>query len=127
MPRFVILEHQHQGVHWDFMLEAGGGLRTWRLDEPPSQAAAIMARAIAEHRLFYLDYEGSVSGGRGTVHRWDSGAFEWLEDRPGRVVVRIAGRRVAGAAYLVSDASGIWTFRLASADALGTASSAPAT
>ena len=32
MPRFVVLEHTWNGVHWDFMLEAGEVLRTWAID-----------------------------------------------------------------------------------------------
>ena len=35
MPRFVILEHDLAELHWDFMLEAGGVLRTWRFAAPP--------------------------------------------------------------------------------------------
>ncbi len=34
MPRFVLLEHAWNGVHWDFMLEAGESLRTWAIDAP---------------------------------------------------------------------------------------------
>ena len=34
MPRFVLLEHVWNGVHWDFMLEAGDVLRTWAIDQP---------------------------------------------------------------------------------------------
>src|SRR4051794_23591291 len=34
MPRFVLLEHRRDGVHWDFMIEAGPALRTWAIDAP---------------------------------------------------------------------------------------------
>ena len=34
----MVLEHDWDGVHWDFMLEAGERLRTWAIDAP------IMAR-----------------------------------------------------------------------------------
>ena len=34
MPRFVILEHDHPSLHWDFILEVGEVLWTWRLSAP---------------------------------------------------------------------------------------------
>lgn len=44
----------------------------------------------------YLDYEGPVSGDRGTVIRWDVGAFEWVRDEPGGIEVQLSGRRLRG-------------------------------
>ena len=74
--RFVILEHDHPVMHWDLMLEAGDVLQTWRLMQPPeSVGCAIEATALGDHRVMYLDYEGPVSGDRGTVKRWDAGEF----------------------------------------------------
>src|SRR5262245_3351063 len=77
MPRYVVLEHDHPELHWDFMLEAGEVLRTWRLAAPPGAEGAIPATAVFDHRPFYLDYEGPVRGGRGFVRRWDAGTFTW--------------------------------------------------
>ena len=74
MPRFVILEHDHPVLHWDFMLEAGDVLRTWRLSAPPIRGAIVAAERIGDHRRLYLDYEGPVSDGRGNVVRWDAGS-----------------------------------------------------
>ena len=80
MLRFVILEHDHPVLHWDLMLEAGDVLRTWRLAEPPTgQTFAIAAESLPDHRLAYLEYEGPVSGNRGSVKRWDHGVFEEIE------------------------------------------------
>ena len=67
MPRFVILRHElpdprRRGVHWDFMLEHAGVLRTWALAEEPAPNKPISAEALADHRLAYLNYEGPVSG-----------------------------------------------------------------
>src|SRR4051794_31329065 len=76
MPRFVILEHDHPGLHWDLMLETGPVLRTWRLAQPPlTPGQRIAATALGDHRPMYLDYEGPVSGDRGTVKRWDAGTY----------------------------------------------------
>ena len=76
MPRFVILRHDHpRGVHFDFMLEAGGVLKTWALPEPPRPGVEMECEALGDHRLAYLDYEGPISGDRGSVVRWDRGEY----------------------------------------------------
>ena len=113
MPRFVILEHDHPELHWDFMLEVGGVLRTWRLTAPPRPGSAIPATVSFDHRLFYLDYEGPVSGNRGHVVAWDRGTFVGEVGDGAEVEVRLQGQRVNGTARLERDASGAWTLRLA--------------
>lgn len=113
MPRYVILEHDHPTLHWDFMLEAEGVLRTWRLSLPPKPGERVTATSTFDHRLHYLDYEGPVSNDRGTVHRWDAGVFEWLEDGPERIVVLLAGRRLQGTVRLDLKEGGL-TFAAAS-------------
>jgi hypothetical protein len=35
----------------------------------------VDAQRIADHRLAYLEYEGPISGGRGTVRRLDGGSY----------------------------------------------------
>jgi hypothetical protein len=96
LPRFVILEHDWPVRHWDLMLEAGESLRTWRLAAPLTAEAQIAAQAIGDHRLHYLDYEGPVSGNRGSVSRWDSGTFDWQRDDSAVLAVRLAGARCRG-------------------------------
>ena len=110
MPRYVILEHDHPHRHWDLMLEAGGVLRTWRLSEPPRPGAAIAAEPSFDHRLVYLEYEGPVSGGRGSVTRWDGGTFTAGEETAKRLVLRLEGERLRGTAVLVRAGAGRWTF-----------------
>lgn len=110
MPRFVILEHDHPHRHWDLMLETAGVLRTWRLASPPDGPGPIAAEAIGDHRLANLDYEGPVSGGRGTVVRWDRGELDWEKSSEGLVRVRLAGIRVSGPAVLKRNVEGQWVF-----------------
>ena len=101
MPRFVILEHDHPVLHWDLMLESGPALRTWRLAGPPESAGgAVAAKASFDHRLAYLDYEGPVSRGRGTVRRWDQGTYLIEEEAAGRRVKRQVGFGLLGIAGL---------------------------
>jgi hypothetical protein len=101
MPRFVVLTHDWPFLHWDLMLEDGEILRTWRLSQPPDTQGAVDAEALPDHRLAYLDYEGPVSGDRGTVLRWDQGTYELLDRTESRVVIRFAGRKLIGIAAIL--------------------------
>lgn len=113
MPRFVVLEHHSpRGVHWDFMLQRGEGLATWALAQAPAPHTSIAAQALAEHRLVYLDYEGPISGGRGTVVRWDWGTFEPLQWDAEMAVIALSGTRLIGEVRLqrLADRPGEWSF-----------------
>ncbi|MBA4189776.1 MAG: hypothetical protein C0467_17465 [Planctomycetaceae bacterium] len=112
MPRFVILEHDWPRRHWDFLLEAGPVLRAWRLLAEPTPDCPVPAEANADHRLVYLDYEGPVSGDRGTVSRWDSGTFDWLADRPGCVAVELRGAKLTGRWQIERNVDGLRLVRL---------------
>jgi DNA polymerase Ligase (LigD) len=110
MPHFVILEHDHPFLHWDLMLESGSALRSWRLLQRPEPGQAVAAEPLGDHRIFYLDYEGPVGGGRGTVVRWDSGTFEWCEQAPDRLVLQLTGQILHGRAVLWRAAPERWSF-----------------
>jgi hypothetical protein len=112
MPRFVLLQHDHPFLHWDFMLEAGAVLRTWRLAAPPSADAVIEATPLGDHRSAYLDYEGPLSGNRGRVIRWDRGDYETVEDSGTHIVVRLRGQKVRGRATLTKITAQQWHFTL---------------
>jgi hypothetical protein len=105
VPRYVILEHDWPSLHWDFLLEAGEVLRAWRLLGEPGPGREVPAEPNADHRPLYLDYEGPVSGGRGSVTRWDAGEFDWVENTADRVVVELRGGKVVGRAEV---AGGMW-------------------
>ena len=108
MPRFAVLEHDHPTLHWDFLLEDGGVLLTWRLSAPPAPGPAVAAEKAFDHRLVYLDYEGPVSGGRGRVKRWDGGTFDWDVHEADRLTVRLAGGRLHGVFRLERRDDGMW-------------------
>ena len=99
-PRFVLLEHRWDGVHWDLMLERGGVLKTWALEVPPAPGVEVGARRLPDHRAAYLDYEGPISGGRGSVRRVDDGVYEPIEWESGRVRVRLEGGQLVGEVLL---------------------------
>lgn len=100
--RFVVLEHRWNGVHWDFMLEHGRSLRTWAIDEPIVAGVELPARALPDHRIAYLDYEGPISGDRGSVTRVDEGLYVPIEWTADRVRARLSGRQLVGEVVLWS-------------------------
>jgi len=77
--RWALLRHDFPWLHWDFLLARNHApaATTWRLLRTPCVNEPIAAQALPDHRLLYLDYEGPVSGGRGSVQRLDRG--EWQE------------------------------------------------
>ena len=111
--KFVILVHDWPELHWDLMLEKQASLRAFRLSHPPDHAGAITAMPLADHRKVYLEYEGEVSGNRGTVTRWDWGAYELLSETDQRIEIRLKGERLTGTAVLSQEAGeDDWTFGL---------------
>lgn len=81
----------HEGVpdpHYDLLFETSPGspLATWRARNWPLQCGDYLIR-IADHRNVYLDYEGPVSGDRGTVRRVASGRCGEVSLREGHLEV----------------------------------------
>lgn len=124
MPRFVLLEHVGHpddagGRHFDLLLEDGPACRTWKLlDIPQPGGAAVAARELPRHRLEWLDtQQAAVSGNRGVARRIDAGTYDTvtldadsLADA-GRLVLQVAGTRVAGQLRLEAVGDG-WGVRL---------------
>ena len=91
MPRFVVLHHQvdrglkrTERCHFDWMFEIDEVLVTWSTEpiEFDSREITVRAERLADHRLAYLDFEGEISGGRGTVSRVVAGTFQFaIPDR----------------------------------------------
>jgi len=114
--RYVILHHRlDQGEHWDLMLEQGEVLLTWQLLREPvnRENLPIPARRIGDHRKAYLDYEGPLTGNRGTVRRVDSGVVEIEENTPKCIRFKLNGGRLWGSFLLRPQADG-WSFETAS-------------
>ena len=116
MSRFAVLRHDSPGgLHWDFLLEMGAVLRTWALPQPPESGVEITCRALPDHRLAYLDYEGPVSGDRGSVARWDRGIYRMDRQSNRELVVELSGEKLNGRATLsrLPDESEGWRFLFA--------------
>ena len=78
-------------------------------NDPASLSTGILAEALPDHRLFYLDYEGPVTGGRGTVIQWDSGIFEWRLNQMAICEVDVTGRLWRGIVRLEQVHETSWT------------------
>jgi hypothetical protein len=79
LRRFVVLFHEHpDGDHWDFMLETETALTTWAVPPQPLplQSFECQVKKLPDHRLRYLDYEGTISNHRGSVRQLDSGTYQ---------------------------------------------------
>ena len=72
MPlRYVVLRHSDVSEpHFDLMFETlpGSMLATWRSAEWPIETAVQVTR-LRDHRRLYLEYEGTLTDQRGSVHR----------------------------------------------------------
>jgi len=106
MPRFVLVRHEmpagnRRATHWDFMLEQGETLRTWALDDELRPEAVVFGQALPDHRVAYLDYEGPVSGDRGSVSRVDSGSYLVIEETERVLTVQLSGQRRCGFVAIV--------------------------
>ncbi len=104
MPRFVILEHDWPTPHWDLLLEDGEVLLAWRLLAEPAAQTTVAAERNADHRKLYLDYEGPISGNRGSVTRWDTGEFEWRRRAENEIEVAVMGEKLMGVVRLLREA-----------------------
>jgi hypothetical protein len=110
--RFVVLEHRFEGVHYDFMLESGAVLRTWKLPQAPAAGLTMSCLSLADHRLIYLQYEGPISGGRGEVSRWDEGTYRPISSGDDRLELELTGKKLTGRVELVKEADAAWRFLL---------------
>jgi hypothetical protein len=113
--RFTISRHEKPGEpHFDLFLEParGDALTTFTTAAAPHQAAvgeALPARRIADHRRAYLDFEGEVSGGRGTVRIVEAGTYRVVEDSPEGRTLEMQGRTFSGVFVLQRAQGEGWT------------------
>ncbi|MEX2168175.1 MAG: hypothetical protein WD851_02605 [Pirellulales bacterium] len=108
MPRYVLLRHElppqsGRASHWDFMLEHEGVLWTWALEQLPKlwlvelnlphedASDEVPARRLADHRLAYLEYEGLVSGDRGSVNRVTQAGYSIITNNADLLEVTLDG------------------------------------
>ena len=106
LRRYVILEHDWNGLHFDLMIQWKGKLKTWRLAEPLQNGTQDIM-ALPDHRLEYLTYEGAVSGNRGTVKRVEAGVITLLENSESLWKIQLEGT-LSGGMTLMHVHSEVW-------------------
>lgn len=113
IKKFVIQQHSTAlGVHWDFMLELGDILQTYRLDKAPGEAlhCAVVATKIFDHPLKFLTYQGPVSKGRGSVRIIETGTYEMVHQAHDRLELDLNGKILKGNFTLSHIEGDDWQF-----------------
>ena len=111
--RFVIQKHQlATDIHWDFMLESGSILETYRLDKSPEDTLRNPANAVKifDHALKFLTYQGPLSKDRGSVCIVESGKYQITHQDQGRIVLNLKGQILKGIFALTHIKDDHWRF-----------------
>ena len=86
--RFVVLLHEPgpnsvriQTNHLDWMFEIDGQLRTWSTDvvDMSHEMVSTDADSLPDHRIDYLDIDGDIGQGRGSVRPIVTGIYSPVE------------------------------------------------
>jgi hypothetical protein len=110
---FVIQQHTTgSGAHWDFMLQIGDSLQTYRLNKAPQELIRASANAVKifDHPLKFLTYEGPVNKGRSSVKIADSGLYEILHQSDDRLELDLIGNILKGKFTLSHIEGDNWQF-----------------
>jgi len=109
--RYVNLKHTTpEDSHFDFMLETGRHLSTWRISVPPDELVTTTAQAekIFDHKLKFLTYQGPVNKGTGNVIRADKGTYSIKTETPEKLVIKIQADILNGTYILQHKEGSTW-------------------
>jgi hypothetical protein len=103
---FAVLHHilpteSNRPSHWDILLEPpileSESLLTFEVSKPPEKwGRHEIVRQLPAHRRLYLNYQGTISDGRGDVQNIASGTIHWLEWSDHRLVLELCGTHASG-------------------------------
>lgn len=99
---YAVLHHEGiEAPHFDILIEfaPGSALMTWRCDTWPITSAAPVIR-LPNHRRDYLEYEGLLSGNRGTVRRVAAGTVALCGYPARRLTARFTSGPTDGTLHL---------------------------
>ena len=111
--KFVIQEHTNTGgIHWDFMLESGDSLQTYRLENSPKDMLIkdTNGEKIFDHQLKFLTYQGPVNNGSGNVTIAESGTYRIISQNERQIELSLKGRILNGKCILTRNEDGKWCF-----------------
>lgn len=110
-PHYVILKHTTpKDTHWDFMLETGDHLSTWRIPIHPNKLKTTPAKAekIFDHPIKFLSYQGPVNKGTGNVTTADKGTYKIISQTPKKLQIKIKARIINGTYTLAKVINNTW-------------------
>ena len=111
--KFVIQEHTNTGgIHWDFMLESGDNLQTYRLENSPKDMLIkdTIGEKIFDHQLKFLTYQGPVNNGIGSVKIAESGTYRIISKNKKQIELDLKGRVLDGNCTLIQTEDRKWCF-----------------
>lgn len=103
MARYSVLKHylppnSRRNDHFDLLIECQDALATWEIQHWPPLPMQSAIR-LPDHRLLYLDYEGSIEG-RGTVTQVCTGEIELRTQDASEWIVQLMGQSFHGVIHL---------------------------
>jgi hypothetical protein len=108
---YVILKHTAPGdIHWDFMLETGDHLSTWRVSIPPNKLCCTCADAekIFDHSKKFLTYQGPVNKGKGNVIIEDEGIYSIIRENEDELQIKIKANILNGIFTMTKHSNNSW-------------------
>lgn len=121
---FMIHQHHARRLHFDLRLEFLNGktpvLVSWAVPKnlPLKTGKPHLAVHVEDHPFDYGSFSGTIPAGNygaGEVRIFDSGTYELLEQEPGKLTIRLHGKRMQGVWHLFQTKKGEekdWLVRL---------------
>jgi bifunctional non-homologous end joining protein LigD len=107
---FVIHQHHARRLHFDLRLEMFNGptpvLVSWAVPKnlPLHKGQKTLAVKVEDHPFEYGSFSGSIPAGNygaGEVRIFDNGTYDLTEQAPGKLTIRLKGRRLQGTWHLI--------------------------
>jgi bifunctional non-homologous end joining protein LigD len=107
---FVIHQHHATRLHFDLRLEMYNGrtpvLVSWAVPKnlPLRKGERVLAIHVEDHPFDYGTFSGTIPKGNygaGEVRIFDTGTYELLEQKEGKLTFRLRGRRLQGVWHMV--------------------------
>ena len=99
--RFIIHDHITKDRHYDLMIETGDDLLiTWRIMpadlEMLIKGNEVKISRILDHEKYFLDFEGDLSSGKGSVSIYDQGNSRIIKNLTDTFVFELSGQIFQG-------------------------------